>query len=451
MRYNGLPIMQVSTVPIDPSIVAGIVARFGIDLREPSIREMNMLVDALEAEAELRFIRMEFGVPGLPTDPIAIEAEAHALRELGVGNLYAPTEGIPGLKEEGSRFFRNFLDLDVPPDCCIPTVGAMEGCFAGLALAARLHPDRKTVLCLEPGFPVNKVQLHFLGLEYASIDFHDHRGDDLIRAIEERAARGDVCGLLWSSPNNPSWIVLQEDELRGIAEVCDRHDLLAIEDLAYFAMDLRQNYFEPGKPPYQPTVLRYTKRALCVISSSKIFSYAGQRIALLGMSPELMQTESDALEGSTGMRQVGRALIHRVLYPIAASVPQSPQHGLTAMLREANAGNRKVFSPALEYARRARTMKRLFLENGFHLVYDHDMGQPLADGFYFTVAHPAFRDGGDLLAVLLRYGISAITLRSTGSVRVEGLRACVSMVGDDRFAELEARLRQFALDYPAAG
>ena len=88
-------------------------------------------------------------------------------------------------------------------------------------------------------------------------------------------------------------------------------------------------------------------------------------------------------------------------------------------------------------------MKPLFLDNGFRLVYDNDLGEPLADGFYFTVAHPAFENGADLLSELLCYGISAITLETTGSCRTEGIRACVSLVGDDQFGILEERLRAF--------
>ena len=93
-------------------------------------------------------------------------------------------------------------------------------------------------------------------------------------------------------------------------------------------------------------------------------------------------------------------------------------------------------------------MKRLFLQNGFRLVYDNDMGEPLADGFYFTIAYPGYDRGADLLQELLHYGISAITLESAGSCRPEGLRACVSMTGDDQFPILEQRLARFREDHP---
>ena len=42
--------------------------------------------------------------------------------------------------------------------------------------------------------------------------------------------------------------------------------------------------------------------------------------------------------------------------------------------------------------RRARYLKDVLLSNGFYLVYDNDMGAPLADGFYFTVQYPGMND-----------------------------------------------------------
>jgi hypothetical protein len=178
-----------------------------------------------------------------------------------------------------------------------------------------------------------------------------------------------------------------------------------------------------------------------------MFSYAGQRIGIAVLSPDLAGLESADLAPFYGTASIGHAFTHGVLYPIAACVPEGPQHGLLALLRAANAGDATVFEPAREYARRAAVMKRLFVENGFALVYDNDLGEPLADGFYFTISHPAFSSGVDLLRELLHYGISAITLETTGSCRKEGLRACVSLTGDDRFEALGERLRRFRADH----
>jgi aspartate/methionine/tyrosine aminotransferase len=440
---------EQAVVPLDRDAISRIVREQGIDLRTASIREMTRLVDAIEKQLGLRFIRMEFGIPGLRVHPAAIEAEIQALRELQVAHVYAPFDGVPALKEEAARFVELFMGVKVPPSCCVPTIGAMEGCFASLALAARLRKNRGKVLFLDPGFPVNRLQARFLGLRIESLDFYDHRGEKLLNAVERLAERGDVCAVLWSSPNNPSWITLKEPELEGLGRICDRHGIIAIEDLAYFGMDVRRGEPRPGQPPYQPTVLRYTRRGISLISSSKMFSYAGQRIAIAVLSPELAQLKSPDLLESCGTANVGHAFSHGVLYPIAACVPESPQYGLLALFKAANAGDATVFEPAREYSRRAKVMKRLFLENGFRIVYDNDLGEPIADGFYFTISHPAYESGVELVRELLHFGVSAITLETAGSCRKEGLRACVSLTGGDLFDTLGERLRRFREIHPA--
>ena len=92
-------------------------------------------------------------------------------------------------------------------------------------------------------------------------------------------------------------------------------------------------------------------------------------------------------------------------------------------------------------------MKQLFTKAGFHIVYDMDDTVKIADGFYFTLSYPGF-SGVELVEELLYYGISAISLTTTGSDRHEGLRACVSLTGFDRFDDLEQRLAAFSRDHP---
>jgi hypothetical protein len=91
-------------------------------------------------------------------------------------------------------------------------------------------------------------------------------------------------------------------------------------------------------------------------------------------------------------------------------------------------------------------MKALFIKHGFKIVYDSDIDEPIADGFYFTISHDGFK-GRELLMELLRYGISAISLDITGSDRKEGLRACVSLVPRELFGDLDNRLKKFSEDH----
>ena len=91
--------------------------------------------------------------------------------------------------------------------------------------------------------------------------------------------------------------------------------------------------------------------------------------------------------------------------------------------------------------------KKMFTDNGFHLVYALDGEQPISDGFFFTVGYPGMT-GDELQQNLLRYGVSTISLPSTGS-KQQGVRVCVSMLSDDdTFNRLAERLAAFHKDHP---
>ena len=437
----------MQAVPFDRGIIKEIIAELGIDVPKASIREMNNLINRIEARFDAQFVRMEFGVPGLKANLIGARAAAEALVEQEQANVYPPFDGIPALKEAGSRFAKAFMDLDFPTHCVIPTVGSMQGCFIALGLAGALQENKDTILFLDPGFPVNKNQTRFLGLHSINLDLKDYRGDALIDRVDQLCRDERVGGCLWSSPNNPAWVVLSENELRGLAGVFERHGVAAIEDMAYFGMDFRVDYSVPHQPPYQPTIARFMDRVFIVMSSSKLFSYAGQRCGLAFINPAFAAQEFANLAARFSKTNVLQAFVQGGIYPTTSGVPQGAQAGLAALLNACVDGTFNPWDSVREYGRRAKVMKRAFLENGFHLVYDEDLGEPLADGFYFTVGYPGMT-GGELSQEIIHYGISGITLDTTGS-KHEGLRACVSKIDTSQFDDLHYRLTRFHADHPA--
>lgn len=96
------------------------------------------------------------------------------------------------------------------------------------------------------------------------------------------------------------------------------------------------------------------------------------------------------------------------------------------MLKAANEDKYNFLDEVKVYGERARRLKEIFLRHGFHLVYDNDLGEPVADGFYFTIGYPGM-SSGELAKELMYYGVSAISLVTTGSHQ-EGLRACTSFI-----------------------
>lgn len=413
-----------------------------------SIREIKRLISNIEKETGDKFIRMEMGVPGLPPTQIGVDAEIEALRS-GVAAIYPDIEGIPELKREICRFVKLFLDIDVNEAGCIPTVGSMQGGFASFITLARLHKDRDTTLFIDPGFPVHKQQHVVMGQKYETFDVYDYRGEKLRDKLDSYLSKGNVHSILYSNPNNPSWICFSNNELRIIGELANKYDVIIVEDLAYFAMDFRKDYSHPGVPPFQPSVTRYTDNYILLISSSKAFSYAGQRISSLVISDKLFNTQSSELLRYYTTDLFGRAFIYGTIYALSAGTSHSAQYALAAMLKAVNDGTFNFVDAVREYGEKARIMKKMFTDNGFYIVYDKDEDVPIADGFYFTFAYPGFT-GEALLEELIYYGISAIALSITGSDRLEGIRACVSLVQRHQFPDLEYRLRRFREQHPVS-
>jgi aspartate/methionine/tyrosine aminotransferase len=437
----------MNDIPISPELIKTIASTISIPSPGTcSIREIVHLVDIIEEKTGIRFIRMEMGVPGIPAPSVGIEAEIAALKR-GVASIYPDISGIEPLKNETARFIKLFLNVDIDPEGCIPTVGSMMGAMVSFLVANRNDRTKEGTLFLDPGFPVQKQQVKMLGHDYVSFDIYNHRGKKLREKLESYLKSGKISSLLFSNPNNPTWICLTEEELAIIGELSRKYDVIPIEDLAYFGMDFRKDYSNPGIPPFQPTVAHYTDEYVMLISSSKIFSYAGQRIGMMAISDKLFKRSYPDLLRYYSTDKFGHSAIFGALYGLSAGVSHSVQYGLAALLKAVNDGKYKYRDDVLEYGKKAGEMKKLFISNGFRIVYDRDLDEPLADGFYFTIAYPGL-SGDELIGQLLCYGISTISLLTTGSDKPDGLRACVSKVQRTQFHDLEMRLKKFSKDHP---
>src|ERR1035437_4322063 len=441
------PLSDMKETPINHDIVSRYIRESNIkNIGKASIREIKRLINNIEKETGEKFVRMEMGVPGLLPPQVGINAEIEALKS-GVAAIYPDIEGIPPLKKEASRFAKLFLDIDVDEECCVPTVGSMQGGFAAFLTLSRINKERDTTLLIDPGFPVHHQQHIVLGQKFESFDVYDFRGEKLREKLESYFSKGNIHSVLYSNPNNPSWICFTDHELKIIGDLANKYDVVILEDLAYFGMDFRKDYSKPGVPPFQPTVAKYTDNYILMISSSKAFSYAGQRIGMMVISDKLFSSKYEDLLLFYNSDVFGRAMVFGTIYCLSSGTAHSAQYALAAILKSCNEGEFNFVRDVREYGEKAHIMKELFTRNGFTIVYDKDIDQPIADGFYFTIAYPGI--GGEaLLEELIYYGISAIALSITGSEHSEGLRACVSLVPRTQFPEMEIRLKRFHLDHP---
>ncbi len=435
----------MNKVPLDRAKVDKIIADNKIQsVGKASIREVKKIIDDIEKGFDFKFVRMEMGIPGLPTVKIGVDAQIEALKQ-GVSAIYPDIYGTAELKTETKKFVKNFLDVDVPENSCVPVTGSMQGSFASFMTITKMDEKKNKLLFIDPGFPVQKQQCKILGIETEHFDVYDYRGDKLKDKLESYFKTGEIVGVVYSSPNNPAWFSFDEKELRIIADLANKYDVTVLEDLAYFGMDFRKDISKPGVAPFQPTVAKWAKKYILMISGSKAFSYAGERIAVIVISPDLYEWHTDYMKKYFAQDTFGRAIVFGSIYALSSGTSHSVQYGLAAIMKACNDGTYNLVEALRDYEKKAKFMKDTLVENGFEIVYDKDQDVPIADGFYFTFNYPGLT-GEQTLNELVYYGISAICLDITGSNQ-QGLRACVSLVPHDMLPVFAERVKQFNIDH----
>lgn len=431
--------------PINKELIDNTIRKHGIqDFAKATIREVKGVAAHAEKESGVEFIKMEMGIPGLPAAQVGVDAQIKSLQD-GIAHSYPDIQGLPALKEAASEFVKAFIGVDINPEGCVPVCGSMQGTFASFLTCSQADKKKDTVLFIDPGFPVQKMQLQVQGTKYETFDVYNFRGEKLGPKLESYLTNGNICAIVYSNPNNPSWICMTDDELRTIGSLATKYDCIIMEDLAYFAMDFRRD-IRPFQKPYQPSVANYTDNYILLISGSKAFSYAGERIGVTCISDKLFHRHyHDLAERYEGL-PFGPVFSTRMLYALSSGTSHSAQYAMAAMLKAAAEGKFDFRSEIKVYGDRAHKLKEIFTRHNFYIVYDKDLDQPIADGFYFTIGYPGMTSG-ELAHELMYYGVSAICLVTTGSEQ-EGLRVCTSFIRDEQYAALEERMAIFAENNP---
>lgn len=431
--------------PINKELIDNTIREHGIqDFAKATIREVKGVAAHAEKESGVEFIKMEMGIPGLPAAQVGVDAQIKSLQD-GIAHSYPDIQGLPALKEAASEFVKAFIGVDINPEGCVPVCGSMQGTFASFLTCSQADKKKDTVLFIDPGFPVQKMQLQVQDTKYETFDVYNFRGEKLGPKLESYLTNGNICAIVYSNPNNPSWICMTDDELRTIGSLATKYDCIIMEDLAYFAMDFRRD-IRPFQKPYQPSVANYTDNYILLISGSKAFSYAGERIGVTCISDKLFHRHyHDLAERYEGL-PFGPVFSTRMLYALSSGTSHSAQYAMAAMLKAAAEGKFDFRSEIKIYGDRAHKLKEIFTRHNFYIVYGKDLDQPIADGFYFTIGYPGMTSG-ELAHELMYYGVSAICLVTTGSEQ-EGLRVCTSFIRDEQYAALEERMAIFAENNP---
>ena len=238
------------------------------DISNATIRQCAGIAEKIEEDTGEKFVHLELGIPGVEECPIGTKAQKEAL-DSGVASKYPPISGVKALKQSGSEFIKAFINVDIKPECVVPTVGGMQGSYNLFLECSQMTPSKDTILFINPGFPANYTQIKVLGIKSVSFDIYSFRAEKLRPKLEEILSQGNVSAIIYSNPNNPAWICLTESELKDIGECATKYDVIVLEDMAYPAY---LGYQGVRGPSWQMTGCWYDaeKNFLC---SETIYQY----------------------------------------------------------------------------------------------------------------------------------------------------------------------------------
>jgi N-succinyldiaminopimelate aminotransferase len=207
------------------------------------------------------------GFPDFDGPDFVKEAAVAAIR--AGHNQYCRTSGLPELVRAIAAHQRRFYDLDYDPETEVTVyAGATEGICA--TLQGLLEAGDEVVL-FEPFYDAYPAALAMAGAvpRVVTLGGPEFRYDP---AALEAAVGPRTRALLLNSPNNPAGKVFARDELAHIAEVCRRHDLLAITDEVY-----EHIVFEGEHVPLA-SLPGMRERVVTISSTGKTFGLTGWKI-----------------------------------------------------------------------------------------------------------------------------------------------------------------------------
>ena len=237
---------------------------------ESVIREMTRV--AREHDA----VNLAQGFPDFPAPDLLKEAACEAIhRDV---NQYAITWGAPSLRHALARKYRKHYGMEVDTEREITvTCGGTEAMAA--VMLAVVDPGEE-VIVMEPFYEnygpdaiLCEAKPVFLTLE--SPDYRLHK-----EALEELVTP-KTRAIVINTPNNPTGRVFDRSEMQAIADVCLKHDILAITDEIY------EHIYYEGEHYLLATFDGMRDRTVTISGLSKTFSVTGWRIGTIIAPPEL--------------------------------------------------------------------------------------------------------------------------------------------------------------------
>ena len=207
------------------------------------------------------------------------EILASAARALTKGsNQYAPSRGLPALREAIAAHYRRHFGQDLDAGHVCVTSGATEA--LGAAILATVQRGDEVII-FTPAYDSYAPMIRRAGATPIEVALQPPGwridGEALRTAITPRTS-----AILFNNPHNPAGRLFDADELETLATAAHDHDLIVISDEVWEHVLLDGRRFSP-----LATVPGMAERVIKVGSAGKIFSLTGWKVGWIVAAPEL--------------------------------------------------------------------------------------------------------------------------------------------------------------------
>ncbi|MHB8585146.1 MAG: pyridoxal phosphate-dependent aminotransferase [Thermoplasmatota archaeon] len=308
-------------------------------------------------------INFGIGEPDFQPPRFIIDAFYQAM--LDGHNKYGPTAGIPELRQALADKERERWP-EITPASVVITPGSTSALYA--CMVAFVNPGEE-VLIPDPGFVLYAPHVRLANARPVFYPLHESNGfvpkvEDIEPLITDRTK-----AIIVNSPSNPTGSTIPERDVRALAELAERHELLVISDEAYDSI----TYDDP-----HTSFLGQYDNVIYINSFSKAYALTGWRIGYTIARPEI----ADAIK--------------KVSYHLVACPPTPTQYACLAAVRGPQDFTKEMAASFKE--RRDLIVKLLRDVPGFNIV-------PPKGAFYAFPSYDLPLKPAELCMKLLEAGV----------------------------------------------
>ncbi len=230
--------------------------------------EITAKAKALRAQGK-EIINFGAGEPDFQTPEHIKQALRKALDEGFI--YYTPAAGIPELREAVAEKLERENGINYDPEGeVVITPGAKMALYAAIMVLVERGDE---VLIPAPWWVSYPAMVHLAEGKPVFVPTYEEDGFRLLSdAVAEKVTRRTKL-LILNSPNNPTGAVLNRSDLKGIAEVCEDHDIFIISDEIYEYI-----IYDDAEHVSIASLDNMKERVITVNGLSKAYSMTGWRV-----------------------------------------------------------------------------------------------------------------------------------------------------------------------------